>query len=121
MDQSTGHIKKFVTLFLFHFFLCRAERGEGAAFQLALFDGWFTEHGLDLFLTRRSHVHSDDGSVPTQRQQSMTGRGQIMRWRASEQRPILPLRLPDPFGPCAWLILHDVDDNQEHKDIQRYW
>lgn len=69
-------------LHVVHFlFFCLAERGEGAAIQLALFDGRFTEHGLGLFYARHGHcTHS--GDAPVRRQQGMTGRGQTrITWR----------------------------------------
>lgn len=52
-----------------------AERGEGAAVQLAVFDGWFTEHGLRLHHTPLRHVHRCGGGLPIQRKQGMMGRG----------------------------------------------
>lgn len=104
-------------LFLFHFVSCPAERGEGAAFQLALFDDWFTEHGLGLFHTPRSCVHGGVGNAPIQRQQGMMGRGQIMRCQACEHGPISSWGDLTRLANCFWLIIRDVDGNQEHKDI----
>lgn len=75
IKQETSNLKnKMVCEFLFPV-LHLSELGEGAAFQLALPDGGFTEHGLRLRHPALRCVHGGDGGEPVQQQQSMMGHG----------------------------------------------
>lgn len=64
--------KNKLLLLLLHSISCPAERGQGAAVQLALPDGRSTEHGLGLRVARGGRHVGGDGGLPIQQQQGVT-------------------------------------------------